>query len=184
MNIAELLREKSGIKLDIACGANKQGPDWIGLDIQALPGVDIVHDLNRHPWPLPDECALTAIASHIAEHIPTVAWSDKRGTWYPFLEFMDEVWRVMKPDGQFAVVAPHGASEGYLQDPTHAHPFNQNMWLYFDPLTVGGELYKFYRPKPWKVQLDVLNQPSLYWDPSGNIEVVLIKRREDRSYYE
>lgn len=184
MDIDQLLKDKGGIKLDIACGANKQGPDWVGLDIQPLPGVDIIHDLNVHPWPLPDECALAALASHIVEHIPKVAISDSRGTWFPFVEFMNEVWRVLKPDGQFAISAPHGRSEGFLQDPTHSNPFNQTMFAYFDPLAFDGALYRFYRPKPWKVQVDNLNQPTMFWDPSGNIEVVLVKRREDRSYYE
>ena len=63
-SVNDIVAAKGGILLDIACGANKQ-PGYVGLDIQQLPGVDIVHDLNVHPWPLPDECVLRAIASHI-----------------------------------------------------------------------------------------------------------------------
>ena len=183
MNIETLIKERGGIKLDIACGSNKQGPDWIGLDIHDFPGVDIVHDINVYPWPLPDECVLAAIASHIVEHIPTVAITEQ-GTRFPFIEFMNELWRLLKPDAQLAIASPHGSSEGFLQDPTHCHPFNQTMFAYFDPLAGDGFLYNFYRPKPWKIQHDALNQPEVYWDQSGNIEVLLIKRREDRSYYE
>ena len=183
MDIEQLLKDKAGIKLDICCGASKQGPDWVGIDIQELPGVDIIHDIHVHPWPLPDECCIAAIASHIVEHIPTVMITEK-GTRFPFIEFMNEVWRIMKPDGQFAIISPHGASEGFLQDPTHCHPFNQATFAYFDPLVGEGNLYRFYKPKPWKIKTDEMDQPTLFWDPSGNIEVVLIKRREDRSYYE
>jgi hypothetical protein len=39
------------MKLDIACGRHKD-LGWVGIDIQALPGVDLVHDLNVHPWPI------------------------------------------------------------------------------------------------------------------------------------
>jgi len=159
----------SGILLDIACGASKQ-PGYVGLDIQPLPGVDIVHDLNFHPWPLPDECVLRAIASHIIEHIPPVQITES-GTRFPFIEFMNEVWRVMKVGGQFAIAAPHGSSQGFLQDPTHCNALNETTFAYFDPLETkaNGFLYKFYRPKPWKIEY-------ISWAPNANVEVVLVKR--------
>lgn len=181
--IETLLNSRAGIKLDIACGANKQGADWVGIDVQGLPGVDIVHDLNVYPYPLPDDCVIAALASHFIEHIPPVMITEK-GTRFPFIEFMDEIWRIMRPDGQFAIIAPHGRSEGFLQDPTHVNPINQTTFAYFDPLAGDGYLYRFYRPKPWKIKSDNLNQPELYWDIGGNIEVILQKRREDKSYYE
>jgi hypothetical protein len=164
-----MLREKSGIRLDIGCGAGKQGPDWVGMDKQALPGVDIVHDWNVYPWPLPDECVLVAIASHVVEHVNPADGG--------FLRWMDEVWRVLRYDGEFAIATPHGASSGYLQDPTHCNPCNEATWAYFDPLepNSGGALYKFYRPRPWRIKF-------LSWNPAANIEVVLVKRRLDRSY--
>lgn len=174
-----LLKEKGGIRLDIGAGQNKQGPNWIGLDIRDIPGItDIVHDVNVHPWPLPDECVSVAVCSHLVEHIPPVMITDQ-GTRFPFMEFMDEVWRVLKPDGEFAIACPHGASPGFLQDPTHCNSLNETTWAYFDPLEIKtqGMLYRFYRPKPWQIK-------SLNWEPSANIEVVLVKRREDKSYYE
>jgi hypothetical protein len=35
MKIEKLLEQKSGIKLDIGCGAHKQGPDWVGMDLES-----------------------------------------------------------------------------------------------------------------------------------------------------
>jgi hypothetical protein len=180
MDIKRLLADKGGIKLDIACGAHKQGIDWVGMDIQDRPGVDIIHDLNVHPWPLPDECVIQAVASHIMEHVPPVAFDFvEKKTHFLFIEFMDEVWRVMKYDGSFALAYPHGSSQGFLQDPTHCNQRNETVWAYFDPLeeATGGFLYQFYRPKPWKIV-------NLFWTPTGNCEVLLTKRRIDRSYYE
>lgn len=170
-DLERLLASKSGIRLDIGCGASKQSPAWVGIDIRPLPGVDIVHDVEVYPWPLPDECVSVAVCSHLIEHI-----NPHKGG---FLRFMDEVWRVLKPDAEFAIACPHGASPGYLQDPTHCNQVNETTWAYFDPLepNTGGMLYKFYRPKPWKIK-------ALSWDPAANIEVVLVKRREDKSYYE
>lgn len=176
-----LLKERGGIRLDIGCGAQKHGPDWVGMDLQPLPGVDIIHDFNVHPWPLPDESVITAIASHVLEHIPKVV-IDGGKTRFPFIEFMDEVWRIMKPDGQFAIAVPHGASPGFMQDPTHAAQINEATFAYFDPLSYDGQLYHFYKPKPWKIKTDAIGEPYLYFDPGSNLEVVLVKRRMDVSY--
>jgi len=133
-SIEDLLKSASGIRLDIGCGRWKQGPDWVGLDMVADEGVDIVWDVNRHPWPLPDECCIMVVCSHFVEHIPPCLFDEKRGTWFPFLEFMNEVWRIMKPDGELAIATPHGYSIGFLQDPTHVAAMHEATWAYFDPL--------------------------------------------------
>lgn len=163
-----LKRYNQGIKLDLGCGANKQH-DFVGMDIRKLPGVDIVHNVEKFPWPLPDKCASLIMASHLVEHI-----NPHGGV---FLRFMDEVWRVLKYDGRFIISAPYAGSPGYWQDPTHCNGCNEITWAYFDPLEAGGFLYKIYKPKPWKI---IFNS----WSMNGNIEVVLEKRKEDPSYYE
>lgn len=176
--VTALLQKFQGIMLDVGCGRNKQGGDYIGMDMVKFPGVDIVHDLNIHPWPLPDECCIRVIASHVVEHIPPVMIDPERGTWSPFVEFMNEVWRVTKTGCQFIIKIPHGASFGYLQDPTHCNPTNQDTWRYFDPIDekFGGGLYYFYQPMPWKIEI-------IAGSNTGNMEVVLVKRPLDPSYH-
>lgn len=164
--IDQLVRQEGGIQLDIACGANKT-PGFVGIDMQPFDNVDIVWDLNVHPWPLPDACVLRAIASHIVEHIPKVV-IDQGKTRFPLIEFMNEVWRLMKAGGEFAIAVPHGASPGFLQDPTHASGLNESTWYYFSQ---EHPFYSFYRPKPWKIKF-------INWDPSANMEVVLIKQEQ------
>ncbi len=164
----------SGIRLDIGCGAHKQ-PSFVGMDIRPLPGVDIVHDINVHPWPIDDETVLVAMASHLVEHIPPMAIIDGR-THMMFIEFMDEVWRVLKVGGEFAMALPHGNSQGYLQDPTHCNACNEHTWMYFDPEN-GGILYPIYNPKPWNIKF-------LSYNPAANMEVVLVKRADDPAYHQ
>lgn len=180
MNIDELIKKRGGIFLDIGCGQNKQGAEWVGMDMQDLPGVDIVQDWTDYPWALPDECVITAVASHVVEHVNPADFG--------FIKWMNEVWRIMKPDGQFAINMPYATSPGMYQDPTHVNFCNEITWCYFDPLDTrsNGMLYKFYRPKPWKIE-EAPGLPynqAIYFDINGNMEVVLRKRREDRSYYE
>lgn len=167
--VKKLLKKKSGIRLDIGCGGNKQ-KGFVGLDLRDLPGVDIVWNCEEFPWPIPDDKVLVAIASHLVEHINPHGGG--------FIRFMDEVWRIMQPGGQFMIAAPHGSSQGYLQDPTHCNQVNEATWAYFDPIInkQPSPLFKIYMPKPWKIE-------HLHWSPAGNMEIALRKRIEDKSYY-
>lgn len=170
-DIDALLKEKAIIRLDIGCGPNKMGPDWVGMDMRPRHGVDIVHNWSVYPWPLPDDCVTVAVASHVVEHVNPADGG--------FLRWMDELWRIMIVDGQVAIVTPHGSSQGYLQDPTHCNPCNEWTWTYFDPLEthLNGANYRFYQPRPWRIVGRVL------FDPTANIEVTLAKRADDRSYH-
>lgn len=199
VDIGKLLKEKNqGIKLDIGCGANKQ-PGFVGMDIRALPGVDIVHNLEKYPWPLPDESVSLVTASHVLEHInpantdPKIVglinlllkkkvikqsevaeYIGEYEIFGNFIRFMDEVWRVLKPDGQIAFVVPYAGSVGYWQDPTHLNPINEATISYFDPLHETG-FWNIYKPKPWKIE-------KMDGDLNGFFQVILSKRRIDKSY--
>lgn len=161
-HVEDVLNKRSGIQLDIGCGAHPQ-QGFVGMDIRPLPGVSIVHDIESYPWPLPGESVTRAMASHLVEHINPAKFG--------FIKFMDEVWRVCQPGAEFLIALPHGRSEGYLQDPTHCNPCNETTWFYFDPLEPHGNggLWSIYKPRPWRIHF-------LTWDPTANIEVVLVKR--------
>lgn len=163
-----LENNNKGIYLDVGCGESKQ-LGFVGIDYRKLPGVDIVQDLQKFPWPLPDECASFALSTHVVEHI-----EPNGGI---FMQFMDEVWRILKPDSEFFITGPYAGSYGYWQDPTHCNGCNEMTWEYFDPLGTmsGGHLYRIYKPKPWKIKINT-------FQVNGNFEVVLIKRRMDKSY--
>lgn len=195
-----LKKNNLGIKLDIGCGANKH-PGFVGMDVRPGPGVDVVQNLEQFPWPLPDESVSFAVASHVLEHIkPTlpdaklvalidllekkkilskkdikahIGEYDHFGT---FIRFMDEVWRILKPGGQFAFVVPYAGSQGYWQDPTHVNPINEITLAYFDPMD-RSNFYTIYRPKPWRIVPNTLS-----FNIHGFLEVVLEKRIIDKSY--
>ena len=145
-----------GILLDIGCGDNKFDKRFTGMDKRELPGVDIVHDIEVFPWPLEDESCLTIIGSHIVEHIKP----------WLMMNFMDEIWRVLVPDGQLALAFPYGVSSGFVQDPTHCNPCNEATWQYFDP---RFPLWNVYKPRPFYIQ-------HSSWQETGNMEVVLTKQ--------
>lgn len=200
---ALLKKNAQGIKLDIGGGGNPQ-PGFVNIDFRPLPTVDIVWNLELFPWPIPDESVSIAIASHLLEHISPTApdamasqliklllkkkvltpaevseWIGEVEPGPLFMRFMDEVWRIMKPDGQFMIAVPYAESVGFAQDPTHINMINENTMLYFDPVEprAQGVLYNIYKPKPWRVEVNT-------YDLTGNMEIVLRKRpfRKDGVY--
>jgi len=165
-----LLKLKSHVNINLGAGENLI-TGFINVDVVEKPGIDVVCDLEKYPWSFPDECADLIIASQLVEHI------DPHGG--NFIRFMDEAWRILKVGGQFMIATPYGQSAAYVQDPTHCNPCNELTWSYFDPADemTGGMLYKNYRPKPWRILENS-------WYSQGNMEVLLEKRKDDRSFHE
>lgn len=102
--------------LDIGCGDKRDPAADVGIDFYAYPGVDIVHDLTRFPWPIPDAAFDRLVSHQLVEHLPTrdgVAGRDL------LFEFFDEAWRILKPGGTFALDTPHKDSVEAFADATH-----------------------------------------------------------------
>jgi predicted SAM-dependent methyltransferase len=152
------------MRLDIGCG-NHKDPGWFGIDIQALPGVDLVHDLNVHPWPLGSGTIGQAKAWHICEHIPKVSVTEL-GTRRPFIEFMDEIWRILRVGSILDIESPYGSSAGFIHDPTHVNQIDELTFEHFDPTYPR---FKVYQPRPWRIM-------QLSWTVDGNVNIILEKR--------
>lgn len=147
---------QEGIKLDIGCGDRKLDYTWTGIDYRKLEGVDIVQDLEKFPWNIPNDCASIARCMHVVEHI-----NPCKGT---FIKFMDEIWRTMMTGADLYIECPYATSKGYFRDPTHCNPCNEETWEYFDHTK---PLYNVYKPKPWSIE-------SLEFD-QDTIKVILRK---------
>lgn len=147
-----------GIYLDVGCGENKQ-KGFVGLDIRPLPGVDIVWDMEKTPYPIEPDTCLSILASHVVEHINPARFG--------FVNVMNEWWRIMKPFGRLMIVVPYAGSYGYWQDPTHCNPCNEATFAYFDPVNPSG-LYTVYYPKPWRIVKNA-------WHINGTLEVIMMK---------
>jgi SAM-dependent methyltransferase len=167
--VEKLLADRKGevLKLDIGCGPNKFD-GHIGMDFVKFRGVDIVHDMRVFPWPFPDKTFTLLSSSHTLEHIPR-----DNGT---FIKVMNECWRILKYDGQFRISVPYGGSTMFWADPTHVNGLVVQTFHYFDPLA-QLQTYRVYEPAPWKVQ-------DYAFAPEGNMEVLLVKRRDDPSYHD
>ena len=108
------------IKLDIACGQNKQR-GFKGVDIAPGPGVDFVCDLEKFPWkPFEDDSVEEVYCSHYLEHAPD------------WMKFMDEVWRICQHGAKATFLCPYYTSIRAWQDPTHRRAISEATFLYSD----------------------------------------------------
>lgn len=118
--------KKDKAKLDLGCGNNLQ-PGFTGVDITKKgTKADIEHNLMEFPWPFKDSSVKEMFCSHYIEHIP-------HGDGYhdPLFQFMDEIYRILKPKGTITFVAPYYTSVRAFQDPTHLRFISEPMFLYF-----------------------------------------------------
>lgn len=97
--------------LDVGCGDHKKIPWAVGLDIVKTAATDVVHDLNRFPWPFEDDSFDVIVASHVVEHIDDV------------LGLCRELHRIGRPGAQVRIATPHYTSPDAWADPTHRHAF-------------------------------------------------------------
>jgi len=112
---------KPPYRLNVGCGRNiREG--WVNLDTTALPGVDLVCDLENlreKPVDLPDETVEHFLLSHVIEHI-----RDSLG-------LMQELWRLAIPGAVAVIRVPHGGSDDAWEDPTHVRSYFLGSFEYF-----------------------------------------------------
>jgi SAM-dependent methyltransferase len=115
------------LKLDLGAGKNKR-EGFTAVDIRPFDGVDVVADLTK-PWPWDDNSVAEVHASHFLEHL----------TGSERVHFMNELYRVLVPNGRATIITPHWASNRAYGDVTHQWP----------PVS---EMFYYYLSKEWRAQ--------------------------------
>lgn len=132
---------KFPIKLDIGCGEKRHSIDgkrktneFTGIDIVDY-GQDIVWDIEDG-LPLPDNSCEEIHCSHVLEHLEdTVA-------------IVNEMWRVLKPDGEAHIIVPSIDHEAAYM-PVHIRYFDEGTFQYF--AEDRGDSDKSYETKRWEI---------------------------------
>ena len=180
----------TNLKVDLGCG-DKKVPGTIGVDIEKLPGVDIICDLERFPWPFKDSSFEEIYCSHLLEH-----FSDT-------VKIMEEIHRTAKNGAIVNIIVPHVSCEGAFRDPTHESFFTYRTFEYFAIRTDNIPSYyskakfqiekiklifmKRYQPLSFIIEKIANRFPKLYENawmwifPANTLEVILrvIKKNEN-----
>lgn len=111
--------------LDIGCGVNKhkENPDdvVIGMDRVSLPSVDVIHDMEKFPYPFKDKEFDKVVMHQTLEHVSKENMAN--------VKIIEEIYRILKSDGILEVDVPLG--ECFYYDPTHKNYVSYWYWLYF-----------------------------------------------------
>ena len=118
---------------DLGCGKRKTAGAF-GMDAVPLPGVDLVHDLEERPYPLPDGCADEVVLNHVIEH-----FADP-------LPILEEVWRIARAGGRVHIRTPHCSGILAWKDPTHRRAFTSESFDYY-----GENDYSYYTAARYRV---------------------------------
>lgn len=107
------------LKLNLGSGLRPQ-PGCVNIDNRPEVNPDIILDITTG-LPFPDNSVDRVFAYDILEHIPI-------GKTVPLIE---EIYRVLKPNGVLEHFTPSTDGRGAFQDPDHKSFWNINSWLYF-----------------------------------------------------
>lgn len=106
-------------RLNLGCGFRKR-KGYINIDNREDCKPDMVLDVC-FGLPFDDESVDEVTAIDFLEHVPI-------GKVIPLIE---EIYRVLKPGGNFVSLTPSTDGRGAFQDPTHQSFWNLNSWLYY-----------------------------------------------------
>ena len=112
-------------------------------------------DLERFPYPLHKDSVHIFLMPHVLEHVKP---------WLIFKVF-NELWRIIKPNGQLAVATVYAGSPAWWGDPSHCTGFNERSFFY---LTPKHSAYNAQKSKPWEIEK---GNPT--FQVNGNLECVL-----------
>lgn len=173
--------ESTELRLNLGCGQTKLD-GWTGIDISPNSGADIIHDLTVVPWPFDSESVTEVQAAHFLEHL----------TGAQRMDFMNELWRILKPEGTATIVTPYGGSYRAFQDPTHQWPpIVEASYLYFNrkwreenqldhyPIHCDFDFtYGYQIDNPWASRAQEAKDFALrhYVNVAADLHVVLTKR--------
>ena len=185
----------AGQHLDLGCGGVPRNP----YRRAALFGVDLVLEdaqqgkegrptlraanLALQPIPFGDDSFDSVSAYDFFEHVPRVlTTADGQGTRLPFVELMDQIWRVLKPGGWLYAVTPVVPHLAVFQDPTHVNFITTGTHEYFAGSAPRARLYGFKGSfEARRVQLTQHHEAALYATaPQGPWQRLRQRLRERR----
>lgn len=104
-------------KLNLGCGTDiREG--WVNLDFASIPGVDVVHNIEKLPLPFNNSVFEEVLCQDILEHVE-------------YVPILKEIHRILVPGGKIKIRVPHFTSNINFIDPTHKKMFSVSTFRFF-----------------------------------------------------
>ena len=133
--------------LDLGCGLSPKNPfnasEVFGIDVRETNNENILKaDLAIEAIPYGDGFFDFVSAFDFIEHIPRIVYlPTKRNC---FVELMNEIYRVLKPEGKFLSFTPAYPHGEAFRDPTHVNIITEQTFpMYFDHQQKLAAMYGF-----------------------------------------
>ena len=137
-------------KLNIGCGTDIR-LGWVNLDSADISGVDVVHDIEKLPLPFEDNTFDEILCQDVLEHVE-------------YIPVLQDLHRILKPDGEITIQVPHFTSRNNFIDPTHKKRFSINTFDFF----ANGTHRQKYRSYYFKFSFESLVRREItfeLWSP-------------------
>lgn len=115
-------KAREPLRLNLGCG-HRHIQGFLNVDKYPACQPDQVVDLERFPWPWPENAVAEVLMIHVLEHLGAATDT--------YLRLMRELWRVCAPGATVRIVVPHPRHDSYLNDPTHVRPITGDGLLMF-----------------------------------------------------
>ncbi len=134
------------MKLNLGCGRKKMD-GWTNVDYYC-PEADMKVDLFQFPWPWADSSVDAVATSNFLEHTENL------------IETISEVHRILKPNGLFWVIVPHGRGLSAYH-PFHKQYFSRSS---FQVISQNAQSNKhIWRP---------YGRPPMFWEQSYRVRLL------------
>ncbi|WP_353633802.1 methyltransferase domain-containing protein [Halobacterium sp. NMX12-1] len=120
-------------QIELGCG-KKKPEGFYGVDISETEVVDQTENLDQPGWDLPSDHFHVIRAVDLFEHLSNPT------------QFMEEVWRIAKPEAKIVIRGPHISSDNW-HDPTHKRLLGSRTFEHYTP----ESRFEFYSDCSFKV---------------------------------
>ena len=110
-----------------------------GVDIDPECGADVIHDLDKLPWPFDDGEFDQVICQDVLEHLDDLP------------SVMREISRISKDGSAVKIRTPHYSSHYAYTDPTHRHYFGYYTFDHFSDSGFRVIEKKLLFPRIWRI---------------------------------
>jgi hypothetical protein len=111
------------MKLNLGCGHDKK-KGWINVDNYEGCHPDIVHNLEKFPYPWEDNSIEEINMEHVLEHLGQ--------TYDVYVGILKELYRICDNGAIIHIVVPHPRHRDFIGDPTHVRMITPEGLQLFD----------------------------------------------------